>query len=93
MENIVIEFYGIPRIRTGQASAVLTFDQPAPVSLHDISRALIDRFPALSADCIAPDGLTDGYVFCIDGKQFVRDLEHGVDASQTLLFISADAGG
>ena len=93
MQKIVIEFYGIPRIRTGQATAVLTFDQSAPVLLQDIARALVDRFPTLSSDCIAPDGPTDGYVFCIDGKQFVRDLNHRVNVSQTLLFISADAGG
>ncbi|HAY79038.1 MAG TPA: hypothetical protein DCY79_04455 [Planctomycetaceae bacterium] len=93
MQNIVIEFYGVPRIRTGQATAVLTFDPAVPVSLHDVSRALIDRFPALSGDCITHDGPTDGYVFCIDGKHFVRERSHRIDASQTLLFISADAGG
>ncbi len=90
--SIRIEFYGIPRQRAKTAETVI---QPcrAEIRLGDVLKQLAARFPGLAETCIDQDRLRRGFTINIAGQRFVTDPETRVSAGETLLLMSADAGG
>ncbi len=89
---IQVEFYGIPRHRTGVASTTVEV-AGSTIRLNDVFRQLRDRFPDLARDCFDEDGLRDGYAANIDGERFVTDASTPLADGSCLLILSADAGG
>ena len=61
--------------------------------LGDILLALAVRFPELSATCFDGDRLRAGYIANVDGKRFITDPTAPVCRGESLLILSADAGG
>jgi molybdopterin converting factor small subunit len=90
--TVSVEFYGIPRQRAGTAQAELTVPGDV-VRLGDLLIQLAERFPNLAESCLNEGSLCQGYVANLGGRRFVTDPETRVHAGETLLIMSADAGG
>jgi hypothetical protein len=86
-ERVIVEFYGVPRLRAGRAEL--------PVPPGTVAEVLA----AVETACPGLLGLVEGgrllphYLLSLDGQQFVMDLEEQVPAGARLLLLSADAGG
>jgi len=94
--SITVEFFGIPRRRTGTSRLDIeagSFGQALAV--------LSERFPLLAEACFevcdgASDGtsrLRAGYAANLNGDRFVRDPDTALADGDSLLILSADAGG
>lgn len=90
--SVRIEFYGIPRQRAGVAETVIKSSGP-DVCLGEVLQQLADSFPGLAETCIENGRLRRGYTINIAGDRFVGDPETRVTSGETLLLMSADAGG
>ena len=91
---IVVEFYGIPRVRAG-VSRTSVCDDLDTVPFGQVIAEVARRFPVFG-DCCTQEGRTllDGYIASIDGLRFVEREEEPIVASgQSVLILSADAGG
>ncbi len=87
-----VEFYGIPRSRTGVAHTTLEFPA-APITLARVVAELASRYPDFAADCVESDSLARTCVANIDGERFVGVAGTTVNDGETVLIMSADAGG
>ena len=90
--TIRVELYGIPRQRA-ETDTVLVQVGSKPVRLADVLRDLAARYPELAAACFDGERLQSGYVANIGGERFVTDPETTLRAGDSLLIMSADAGG
>lgn len=88
-----VELFGIARLVARTREVPLTV---APGSTTaDVLAALADRHPCLRGPVIDPEGrgLTDGYACNVNGLDFVRRSPAPVAAGDSILILSADAGG
>ena len=86
--TLTVEFYGIPRLRAGVPRIEIEATR-----LDEVVRELATRFPALAETCFDQGKLRTGYVASIDGRRFVSDPATALGEGDTLLILSADAGG
>jgi molybdopterin converting factor small subunit len=86
--TITVELFGIPRERAGTERV-----QCAPARLGDVLAHLLARFPRLADECIAGDRLQSGYLANLNGQKFVTDPATELTDGDSLLILSADAGG
>lgn len=91
--SVQIEFFGVTRRSVGERAVTLLYSDAG--SLADVVGTLAMRYPALVGAVIAPGGraLVDGYVFNLNGRDFVPDLRTSLHPGDTVLLIAADAGG
>lgn len=89
---IHVEFYGIPRSRAGVPNAQCELSE-SQTTLADIIRDLERRFPEFGSDCTNDGQLADSVVVNLAGDRFVRDVTTKIRDGQTVLIMSADAGG
>ena len=82
-----VELLGVPRERAGVAELDLEAD-----TLGQLLAALVGRFPALD-ELITPAGLEPSVVANVNGERFVRDPHTRLKQSDSVLILSADAGG
>ncbi|MFP6693011.1 MAG: hypothetical protein VB875_08340 [Pirellulales bacterium] len=85
---IRVEFYGVPRVRAG-----ITETTSAGRRLEHVLTDLETRFPGLAECCIAGGKLRPGYVANLDGQRFTTDEQTELSAYNSVLILSADAGG
>ena len=84
-----VEFFGIPRHRTGVAKTVA-----AGTTLGEVLRDLAERFPQFASDCLDhKKALLPQVVANLGGDRFVRDPDTPLSEDDTVLFLSADSGG
>lgn len=89
---ILVEFFGIPRIRAGvDRLSVLDGRDSAP--LGDVLREVGEQLPEFAASCLLKNRLREEYVASIDGECFVTSEQTTVLSDQSVLLLSADAGG
>ena len=88
MSLVRVEFFGLARTRTGVETVDLDVS-----SLSDTMRELATRYPDLDGLCFQDGQLSPSWLFNINGQQFTRDLETALDDGDSLLLMSADAGG
>lgn len=86
--NVLVELYGIPRQRAGLAQTTAQ-----GVSLGDVLTDLAQRFPALAEDCLRDGRLQPGVTANLSGNRFISDPDTPLADGDTLLLLSADAGG
>jgi molybdopterin synthase sulfur carrier subunit len=86
-QPVIVEFYGVPRLRAGRA----TLEIP-PGTAADVLRAVSRACPGLGDLCVG-DRLASHYLLSRDGRMFLGDLSQPVVAGEHLLLLSADAGG
>jgi len=86
--SVIVEFFGIPRLRAGRAELAV-----APGSVADVLAQVRSRCPGLS-DLLTPEGrLSPHYLLSLDGSCFLKDLTRKLGAGERLVLLSADAGG
>ncbi len=86
--NVTVEFLGIPRQRAGRAEL--------PVVPGTIAEALaaVERSCPQFTDLVREDGqLALQYALSLNGRRFLRELDHVLVPGDRLLVLSADAGG
>ena len=88
MSTVTVEFFGVPRLRAGRSE------------LSVEAATLGEALAAVERECIGlrglrwPDGsLAPQYLASLNGRCFVRDLAHPLDAGEHVLLLSADVGG
>ena len=89
---IRVEFYGIPRQRAGTSEASVDV-LGGGAALRDVLREIGRRFPELAAECFDGDRLREGFALNVGGQQFVRDFDTRLRDEDSILLLSADAGG
>jgi molybdopterin converting factor small subunit len=82
-----VELLGVPRERAGVAELELQAD-----TLGQLLVALAVRFPSL-ADLIIADRLQPSPVANLNGNRFVSDPRTQLKEGDSVLILSADAGG
>ena len=85
--SITIEFFGVPRQRAGTERVEIEAG-----SLGEALAVLCERFGGLAEMC---DGerLRPGYVANLNGDRFVSEPDTPLADGDSLLILSADAGG
>jgi molybdopterin converting factor small subunit len=89
--SIRVEFFGIARQRAG----VSQIELPGPTGqvLADVLATLADRLPQFASCCLLDGRLDPTFSANLDGLQFVSEGTTPISDGQTLLILSADAGG
>lgn len=86
--EVIVELYGIPRHRAGQAEVRL----PA-TTVAELLRGLEQHCPALRG-LQDPDGrLSPHYLLSRQGEEFLLDPEQPLKPGERILLLSADVGG
>jgi molybdopterin-guanine dinucleotide biosynthesis protein A len=87
------ELFGVARIVAGTAEVRLAL--PADATLSDAFAALAEKLPALVGRVIDSDrrGLVSGYTCNVNGLDFVRDSQAAIASGDSIIIMSADAGG
>jgi len=82
-----VEFFGVPRERAGVPELEVHAD-----TLGQLLSMLADRLPSLS-EIIEDDRLHPAFVANLNGDRFVTDPGTPLRADDSVLILSADAGG
>jgi len=90
--TVQVELFGIPRRRAGVPRVVVPLNSEA-VRLGDILLDVARQFPTFAEECLVGDHVRAGIAVNLDGNQFVTDPETLISSGQSLLIMSADAGG
>jgi molybdopterin converting factor small subunit len=86
--TVTIELFGIPRSR-----AKIARTEVKAANLAEALAELATRFPELGESCIDGDRLRDGLIANLNGDRFVSDPQTPLADGDSLLILSADAGG
>jgi len=82
-----VELLGLPRERAGVAELELEAD-----TLGQLLNALAFRFPSFS-ELIVADRLQPSFIANLNGHQFISDPRTRLREGDSVLILSADAGG
>lgn len=85
---VVIELYGLPRLRAGAERCEL----PAG-PLHAVLVALAGALPGLVPDILRDGRLTEHALIAIDGRDLLVERDTMIVDGTVLVLISAQAGG
>ena len=87
-ESVIVEFFGVPRLRAGRAELAVPAGTAAEVL------AAVERTCPGLAGLRRPDGrVAPHYLLSLDGREFVTDPAHPLAPGTRLLLLSADLGG
>lgn len=86
--TIRVEFYGIPRQRAGVEAI-----EVEAVSLGDVLLRVGEQLPELAKACLEAGRLLPTYIANINGESFTHDPETVLKSGDTVMILSADAGG
>ncbi len=86
--TVRVEFFGIPRERAG----VTAIDVRA-TTLGTVCEALRVQLPPFAAACLDGNRLRPGYLANINGRVFASDPQTPLQPGDSVLILSADAGG
>jgi len=86
--RIIVEFFGIPRVRSG----VERYDASA-ATLGELFAVLAVAFPAFAATCLDNGRLHSAFTANLNGREFIRDPATNLTDGDCVLILSADAGG
>lgn len=90
--HVDIELYGIPRQRAG-TSHIRVPASGASLTLAELISRLAESYPVLAQECFPDGSLAREYAVCVNGDRFVREVDTAICAGQSILIMSADAGG
>lgn len=85
---VMIELYGIARLRAGQE----TFEVEGK-TLAEALFALSSLCPALDPSIVDQGRLANGYMVALNGAQITGDPSTNLRDGDVLVLLSADAGG
>jgi len=87
-----VEFYGIPRARSGVATIDLTFDRSS-TTLRDVLTRLANEFPRFGSECLSNGVLRPEYSANRNGEIFLSRESAVLSEGDSLIILAADAGG
>lgn len=87
MARVIVEFYGVPRLRAERAQLAVEAD-----TIRTALAAVAAACPGL-ADLFVGDRLAPHYLLSVNGDRFVTALDSELLPGTVLLLLSADAGG
>ena len=90
--EITVEFFGVPRERAGQVGVTVRLES-ATATVSDVISDLARRFPRFAADCVGDGGLLPSIAANLNGERFVVAHDEAIVDGDSLLIMSADAGG
>lgn len=85
---VVIELYGLPRLRAGAERCEL----PAG-PLHGVLLALAEALPGLVPDILRDGRLTEHALIAVDGRDLLIEPDTMIVDGTVLVLISAQSGG
>ncbi len=88
MSHVRVEFFGLARTRAGVEAVEMD-----AATLRDVLSELVVRFPNLDGLCFQDGQLSTSWLFNVNGQQFTRELDTAVGEGDSVLLMSADAGG
>ena len=91
-----VELFGVARLKAKTARVALTL--PADADLGAALSALADALPALMGPVLMQDPdtlvqLVPGFACNMNGQAFGRDMRTAMQAGDSILILSSDAGG
>ncbi|MCH8042791.1 MAG: MoaD/ThiS family protein [Planctomycetes bacterium] len=86
--SVTIEFFGVPRQRAGTERVEIEAG-----SLGQALAVLSKRFEGMAESCFDGNRLRPGYVANLNGDRFVSEPDTPLADGDSLLILSADAGG
>ena len=94
--SCTVELFGVARLKANTAQVPLVLR--AEAKLKDALAALAAACPqlvgpVLSSDKVGSPALLSGYACNVNGKHFTKDAHTPIQAGDSLLIISSDAGG
>jgi molybdopterin-guanine dinucleotide biosynthesis protein A len=91
--HCTIELFGVARMLAGTREVALALSPGA--TLSQVLAALVAKVPALAGRVIDRDEsrLVDGYACNVNGLDFVRAAATPIQTGDTVMIVSADAGG
>lgn len=89
---IRVEFYGIARQLAGVSELSLALPETA-APLGDVLHQIAARLPELSRELVVNGRLHESLVANLGGARFIHDPKTLIHDGQSLLILSADAGG
>jgi hypothetical protein len=87
-ERVIVEFYGVPRLRAGRAELAVPGG-----TLREVLAEVERLCPRLAGLVRAEGRLSPHYLLALDGRHFVTDLGQSTKPGDRLVLLSADAGG
>ncbi len=93
MMQCTVELFGVARLLSHTREVSLTL--PRDATFSHIFAALAETLPVLVGRVITPDRthLVDGYACSVNGLEFIRTPTATVNPGDTIVILSADAGG
>ncbi|MEK6239624.1 MAG: MoaD/ThiS family protein [Planctomycetales bacterium] len=85
---VTVEFFGIPRERTKLSKVIVE-----GARLDEVFRELEEQFPDLAQACLQDGRLREGFAANLNGERFVSDPATEMQLGDSLLIMTADAGG
>jgi molybdopterin-guanine dinucleotide biosynthesis protein A/molybdopterin converting factor small subunit len=91
--DCTVELFGVARLVANTREVSLALSPGATVA--DVLASLAEKLPALVGRVISPDrqSLVDGYACNVNGLQFVRSMAAPITSGDSIVILSADAGG
>jgi molybdopterin converting factor small subunit len=89
---IRVEFFGIARERAGTSELSLDLHE-ATASLGQVLNRVVAQLPGLGRELFVDGRLHQSLSANLDGARFVHDPATMIRDGQSLLILSADAGG
>jgi molybdopterin converting factor small subunit len=86
--SVTVEFFGVARLHTGVSSV-----QIEAADLEQAIRRIGERFPELEGKLVQDGRLLSSFCANLNGRRFVSDPGAVLAPGDSLLILSADAGG
>jgi molybdopterin converting factor small subunit len=86
--SVTLEFYGVARLRTGRET--LTVEA---ATVGEALAAMERACPAAAGTLVAAGRLVRHYRLSLNGKEFVSNPETALADGDTMIVLSAEAGG
>lgn len=88
-----VQLFGLARLTAGVKE--VTIDVPGPVPIREVIAALAERCPSLVGPVLDSGGhvLMDGFIFNLNGREFLTSLDDALHPGDRLLLLSSAAGG
>jgi len=87
-----VEFYGIARQRADVSQLALELEQPE-IAFSALLARIAMLAPAFARECLVNGRLQSALTANLDGQRFISDPDTPIRDGQSLLILSADAGG
>ena len=85
---VTLEFFGTSRLYTQVDKCALK-----AACFKDVAEFLTLRFPKFAKKCLQNEALSPNYLLCLNGETFIDASNLELQDGDTIIILSADAGG